>query len=828
MPITLFDAWMAPVRAIWRRGLFEPASLATAGLLIVLIGLPTFVFVGAETSFDAGQAARHASQINGAYEQARYSVGAEESLNRKYRLQPAVRVRQAHKREAELLVAALQKIRIMEPDSAESIDSLLAMHAAYLEAIDRMFIAVDANKAAKANAIDEAEVNPIFNELQRRIYAAADKHRILAVGQLDRLERIQRAVFFATPVAFATGLLLVVFFVVILRRYRRQTIEATAAANRQNELRFRSLVQHLSNVILVCDTEGKVIYEAPTAGSGLSAIGATLSGTILVDLVHPDDQAELQVIWRRIRSAAGESGLVELRLRNDNGRWHHTECALTNLLHETSVSGIVATMRDVTERKNFEAQLTTQAFYDSLTGLPNRALLRDRIDQSVVRAGRDRGKISLLFIDLDDFKRINDSLGHREGDMLLIAAARRLKECVGPSDTVARLGGDEFVILLDQLNNESINEAKLVAETVLKQFEMPWTLDGREYVVTASVGMVLADSDMDSAAKTIDADALLRDADVAMYRAKSTGKSRYVVFDASMHDAAVDRLAVETDLRQAIQRNELRVHFQPVVHLRTGQVREMEALVRWQHPIRGMVSPSDFIPVAEETGLIIPIGRSVLTRACEQVASWQAQFPLERPLQVSVNLSPRQFEDPALVDDVTCALRHSGARPGSLKLEVTEGVVMRDTEASIQTLHKLKAQGIQIAIDDFGTGYSSLSYLKKLPLDVLKIDRSFVQGIGSNPEDDAIVQAIISLAQSLGLGVTAEGIETEEQAKLLRAWSCESGQGFLFAPPLQADSATELLHASEGAATTSLTARPSGNGRTTAMEDSCDTQNICL
>jgi EAL domain-containing protein (putative c-di-GMP-specific phosphodiesterase class I) len=282
-----------------------------------------------------------------------------------------------------------------------------------------------------------------------------------------------------------------------------------------------------------------------------------------------------------------------------------------------------------------------------------------------------------------------------------------------------------------------------------------------------------------------------------MYRAKSAGKARYMTFDSHMRLNVLDRLTLEADLRQAVERNELRVHFQPIVHLLSEQVREVEALVRWQHPERGLIGPAEFIPIAEETGLIISIGRSVLQTACQQAAIWQDMFPQEPPLQLSVNLSPRQFEDPSLVGDVMCALRLSAIQPGSLKLEVTESIIMRDTEASIHTLHKLKAQGIKIAIDDFGTGYSSLSYLKALPLDVLKIDRSFVKGIGTNAEDDAIVQAIISLARSLDLDVTAEGIETDAQAARLREWSCESGQGFLFSKPLQAAQMMELLRNAE-------------------------------
>jgi predicted signal transduction protein with EAL and GGDEF domain len=377
------------------------------------------------------------------------------------------------------------------------------------------------------------------------------------------------------------------------------------------------------------------------------------------------------------------------------------------------------------------------------------------------------------------------------GDRLLIAAAKRLEGCVRPSDTVARLGGDEFVILLEHLGSEATSEGTLVADNILAQFSQPFELDNKQYIVSASVGLAFARAGGGRG----DAETLLRDADVAMYRAKNGGKGRYVVFEEDMHTEAVKKLEIETDLRYAIEHRELRVYFQPIMQLQAAGFSEMEALVRWQHPTRGLLPPSEFIAIAEESGLIIPLGRYVLEEACQQVARWQQEFPTEPPLQISVNLSPRQFDDPNLVADVAAALSSAQIGAAALKLEVTEGLIMRDTAKSIETLRKLKEFGVTIAIDDFGTGYSSLSYLRKLPLDVLKIDRSFVQGIGTSAEDDAIVRAVISMAQSLGLSVTAEGIETDEQARLLREWSCQAGQGYLFSRPLPAEEFTTLFRA---------------------------------
>jgi len=347
------------------------------------------------------------------------------------------------------------------------------------------------------------------------------------------------------------------------------------------------------------------------------------------------------------------------------------------------------------------------------------------------------------------------------------------------------VSGDEFVVVLELL--AGADDAVPVARAIAHQFSRPFRLGERDVVITSSIGIALSDAGQENA------DSLLRNADLAMYRAKSDGRARYVMFDPSMHADTLARLELESDLRLALDRGELRVHYQPIVQMKTGKFSEVEALVRWQHPTRGLVSPVDFIPLAEETGLIIPLGQWVLEQACRQVAAWHKQFPSEPPLTLSVNLSPRQFQKPFLVADVSRALHDAGLPARCLKLEITEGVLMRDVEATIRTLWELKNLGLQIAIDDFGTGYSSLSYLKRLPLDVLKIDRSFVGGIGQSQEDTAIVHAIMALAKSLNLKVTGEGIETAEQAALLGEWGCDRGQGYLFSMPLDSQATGTLL-----------------------------------
>ncbi|SAL36276.1 response regulator receiver modulated diguanylate cyclase/phosphodiesterase [Caballeronia udeis] len=780
--------------------LFAPTSpggrLATAGLVAALALMPALVFWGALENYHAGVASKKADDASDAYQQARYSVGAEESLERKYRLEPGQEIRDRHAQAATELVSWLRKARSLEQaENIVAIDDVLAKHTTYLLAIARMFSAIDANDTARANAIDAAEVDPSFDAIEHAVSASATRQRLEAIRQLNQLAETQQLVLIATPLIFAIGLVLAAFFVNVLRRLRAETVIAGVSATRRSEQRFKSLVRHAADVILICDASGSIIYRAPTAETAWSFNREHSPDELLSRWIHPDDQAALHEIWQQVGAVPGASNTLELRSRDSQDVWRNGEFTLTNLSQEFEVGGIVVNVHDVTERKLFEQQLMTQAFYDSLTSLPNRALLLDRIEQALVRVGRRNGTVGLVFFDIDNFKRVNDGLGHQSGDALLVAVAKRLATCVRPSDTVARLGGDEFVILLEQLTSEPVAEVTLVAQKIIKEFCKPFLLDGKDYVVSGSLGIALADT----ATKATDSASLLRNADVAMYRAKSDGKGRYAIFDADMHTDIVSRFELEVDLRGALERQELRVHYQPIVQLESEACIEVEALVRWQHPTRGLIAPLEFIPIAEETGLIIPLGLWVLEEACRHAAAWQLLYPSKPPLQVSVNLSPRQFEHADLLTDVQRALEQAGLSPTSLRLEVTEGVIMRDTESSIRTLQKLKNLGIRLAIDDFGTGYSSLSYLKMLPLDVLKIDRSFVRGIGQNAEDDAIVQAIISLAKSLGLAVTAEGIESTQQAELLRKWSCEKGQGFLFARPLEATKISALLGAPKDA-----------------------------
>jgi diguanylate cyclase (GGDEF)-like protein len=431
-------------------------------------------------------------------------------------------------------------------------------------------------------------------------------------------------------------------------------------------------------------------------------------------------------------------------------------------------------------------ELRHQAFHDHLTGLPNRTLFTERVAYALERQDRAKQSLAVLFLDLDDFKTINDSLGHPAGDQVLVTVAERLRRCIRPSDTVSRLGGDEFGILLDDMTGPS--DALVAAERIIQALNAPAYLDGREVSIRASVGITL-DTHGEKA------ETLLRNADVAMYMAKRRGKGRYQVFESSMHAEMVDRLEMTAHLARAIEQHEFTLEYQPIVNLETRSVEGVEALVRWRHPNRGLLAPSEFIPLAEDTGLIVPLGIAVLREACLRAAGWQV--PGHPPLAVSVNLSPKQLADPNLVTEVDLALKASGLEPSCLILEMTEDVLMHETDAILHTLREVKSLGVRLAIDDFGTGYSSLSYLERFPVDMLKIAKTFVDQLGNGEPRSPLVEAVIGLGEALGLRTVAEGIETAEQLDRLRGLRCEQGQGYLFARPLDERSIDLLLREGE-------------------------------
>jgi diguanylate cyclase (GGDEF)-like protein/PAS domain S-box-containing protein len=447
--------------------------------------------------------------------------------------------------------------------------------------------------------------------------------------------------------------------------------------------------------------------------------------------------------------------------------------------------GLAIFFRDVTERKALEAQLTHQAFHDPLTGLANRLLFRDRLEHSLARLPRGE-HMAVVLLDLDDFKTVNDSLGHAAGDELLARVADRLAHAARGSDTVARFGGDEFALVLEGLAHD--DDVGVVLDRVRATLGQPIAIGTREVSVSASLGVALARGGEG-------ADDLVRNADVAMYRAKAEGKGRFAIFAPEMHAAAVERLEIEADLRAGLARGEFRLVFQPLVELASGRIVGAEALVRWEHPRRGTVGPATFIPVAEQTGLIVPLGRWVLTEACREAQAWSAAAEArgaDAP-PVTVNISGRQFQEPALASHVAAALADSALVPHRLVLEITESVMLNDAEAALAKLREIKSLGIRLAIDDFGTGYSSLAYLQRFPIDLLKMDKSFTDGIGREAAESALARAIVGLGHTLGMGTVAEGIETEAQLARLREFGCDVGQGYLFANPLRPSAFVALL-----------------------------------
>ena len=503
--------------------------------------------------------------------------------------------------------------------------------------------------------------------------------------------------------------------------------------------------------------------------------------------VHAEDRDALDTEIRNHIEGFSSQLSSEHRIRRRDGEYCWVSCRGLVVTDETGKPARMAgSMSDITERKGAEQQLFHDAFHDALTGLPNRALFTNLLKRSIGHAKRSElRRYAVLFIDLDRFKVLNDSLGHSYGDRLLVALGARLEGCLRPGDTVARLGGDEFIILLDDIIEAS--DATRVADRVKHALEAPLNLGEHEVFTSASIGIALGSASYE------EPDDVIRDADLAMYRAKSHGKGRYEMFDKEMHLNAVALLQLETDLRRAMDRGELLVHYQPIVMIETKTISCFEALVRWQHPVRGLLNPGVFIPLAEETGIIVRLGRWVLEHACRQIVEWQQKFPSDPPLTVSVNVSPKEINQPDFVENVFETLKTTGLSPDSLKLEVTEGVLMESAERSVAVLRRLADAGIRVLIDDFGTGYSSLSYLHRFSVDTLKIDRSFVEALAGAEENVEIIRTIITLARALGMTVIAEGVETEDQHRRLKELDCEEVQGFLFSKAVDVRTAEELL-----------------------------------
>lgn len=556
-------------------------------------------------------------------------------------------------------------------------------------------------------------------------------------------------------------------------------------ALKTSEKQYRDLFENANDLIYTHDLNG-VFTSLNRAGEKITGYsrGEALQMQIS-DVVAPE---YLDVARQRlIQKLKGDiSGSYELEIISKEGRRVMLELNTRLIYHNDKPTGIQGIGRDITSRRHAEDQLRYNSRHDGLTGLPNRLEFMEKLQIAVKCKQNDPNyKFGVLFLDLDRFKVINDSLGHVIGDKLLVGIAKRLNSCIRPNDIVARLGGDEFTVLLNNIGTGE--DASMVANRLQRKLAAPFKFGSSEVFTSASIGIIVSD-DIDR-----DAEDFLRDADTAMYRAKEAGKARCEVFDRAMHVKNINLLQVETDLRHALERREFELYFQPVVSLETGSICEFEALIRWNHPKRGLIGPNEFIGVAEETGLIIPIGRWVLEEACRQISEWQEQVLF--PLSVSVNLSAKQLLHPTLTSEINGILSRSGLRTSQLKLEVTESSVMGNSELAMSVLSDLNALGISLSTDDFGTGYSSLSYLQRFPFDRLKIDRTFVDKMDTDSKSVAIVKSLLMLGENLGIEVVAEGIETETQFEMLRSLGCRLGQGYLFSRPVEAKAAAQMLNA---------------------------------
>ncbi|MBV8342412.1 MAG: EAL domain-containing protein, partial [Gammaproteobacteria bacterium] len=572
-----------------------------------------------------------------------------------------------------------------------------------------------------------------------------------------------------TMIVFALTLLLMVRQGVVLRG---ESMVRERRAARLVEDRYASLIANASDVIMIIAADGLVRFASPAVERTMGLRPEEITGRSLPEAWAGDDSAKLRLFLNEVAaSSSGTVGPEELRIERGSTRCV-IEAVGSNLTEDPAVEGLALNFRDITERKRLEEQLRQLAFHDGLTLLANRNLFRDRVQHALALAQCGEGCVAVLFLDLDNFKNINDSLGHDAGDRLLQAVAQRIVQTTRSSDTVARLGGDEFAVLLERVS--AIGDVERLAEALIAALDLPFPLDGREVHVGASIGVAFSAADVGT-------ETLLSNADIAMYHAKAAGKNRHVTFQPQMQDLLHERMRLEADIGRAFIHQEFFLEYQPIVDLGTRSLLGVEALVRWRHPQAGVLLPARFIQVIEECGHIAKLGRWVLKQACRDLCAWRSSIAGGAGIRLAVNISGRHLQHGDLVSDVVQALETSGLEPGNLVIELTESTIMHNTDANLERFDRLKALGVRLAIDDFGTGYSSLSYLHRFPIDILKIDRSFVSRLTNSDSGPELARAVITLGETLGLDTVAEGIELEPQVEALLALGCVAGQGFLFA-----------------------------------------------
>jgi diguanylate cyclase (GGDEF)-like protein/PAS domain S-box-containing protein len=642
----------------------------------------------------------------------------------------------------------------------------------YLTSAGHQWVLMQVGEFDEAKLADFQTVGLQFDLMQYQVQIAIEAEDTWAQGVAlrARYELLAAALLTATSI-------LILFLRLKRQEHLGQVQEAERNALRASEERFRALTEQSADIILIADPSGQIKYASPSVHAVLAVHEESLVGTNMVDLVHPDDFARTMSTGPR-SVAYRQNPIVEFRLRHADGRWLFFECVVRNLIQHTNIGGFVYNARDITERKHAQEELLFNATHDALTGLPNRAFFLGRLQSVVDRMKRyPQHAAAVLFIDIDDFKLVNDCYGHATGDILVKEVSNRLRACMRRDLTIARLGGDEFTVLVEDVADPS--DAIRVAQRIQSSFTRPFLLEGLEIFKSTSIGIALTSPETS-------AEAVLQNADIAMYRAKSQGKARVELFDRTMHEQVMSRLLLEAKLRLALQNEELTLQYQPIVAVDTGAVQGFEALLRWQPSGSNSISPSTFVPVAEQCGLIVPISVWVLKKTCLEAASWRQRYPADPPLYVSINISSKHFSHAGFIGHVKDAIEESAIDPQCITIELTESLAMNDVEASFQAMSQLRTLGVKLSIDDFGTGYSSLSYLRRFPVDTLKIDKSFVKTMDA--ENYAIVRTIIGLARNLELKVIAEGVETPNQRQLLALAGCGSAQGYLFAEPMPAES----------------------------------------